>query len=81
MASKPKLSVTINPSFKVAVIINAILCIATGITILVLALKQQDPVPKLQEQLFNSCDKIFMLTAGAFIGLLGGRAAKPDSST
>ncbi len=27
----------------------------------------------------NACEHVFTLTAGAFIGLLGGRAAAPDS--
>jgi hypothetical protein len=40
---------------------------------------QADPLPKPRESLYNACEKIFTLTAGAFIGLLGGRAAAPDS--
>jgi hypothetical protein len=36
-------------------------------------------MPKAQERLMNACEHVFTLTAGAFIGLLGGRAAAPDT--
>jgi hypothetical protein len=38
-----------------------------------------DPMNRQQENFFNVCDKAFMMTAGAFLGLLGGRAANPSS--
>jgi hypothetical protein len=66
----------VNPTFKWAVIINCIICAATLIIMVCLALfSSQD---KLAEKLFFTCEKVFTLTAGAFIGLLGGKASGPD---
>jgi len=39
---------------------------------------REDPLPKARERLFNACEHVFTMTAGAFIGLLGGRASIPD---
>jgi hypothetical protein len=38
----------------------------------------EDPLSKGKERLLNTCEHVFTLTAGAFVGLLGGRAAAPD---
>jgi hypothetical protein len=66
----------VNPTFKWAVIINCIICGLTLTIMLCLALfSTQD---KLAEKLFFTCEKVFTLTAGAFIGLLGGKASGPD---
>jgi hypothetical protein len=76
-ASKASVPVAVvNPTFKWAVIINCIICPSTLIIMLGLALfSTQD---KLAEKLFFTCEKVFTLTAGAFIGLLGGKASGPD---
>ena len=76
-ASKASVPVAVvNPTFKWAVIINCIICASTLIIMLCLALfSSQD---KLAEKLFFTCEKVFTLTAGAFIGLLGGKASGPD---
>ena len=69
--------VTINPMFKLLLGINAGLCIVTfGVMIWISTLPE--PMPKATERLFAACEHVFTLTAGAFIGLLGGRAASPD---
>jgi hypothetical protein len=66
----------VNPTFKWAVIINCVICTATLVIMVCLALfSSQD---KLAEKLFFTCEKVFTLTAGAFIGLLGGKASGPD---
>lgn len=75
-ASSP--TITINPMFKLLLWINAALCIVT-LGVMVWAATLPEPLPKTGERLFNACEHVFTLTAGAFIGLLGGRAAAPDS--
>jgi hypothetical protein len=76
-ASAPE-TITVNPMFKLLLWINAILCVVTlGVMVWVSTL--QDPMPKARERLVNACEHVFTLTAGAFIGLLGGRAAAPDA--
>ncbi len=63
--------------FKLLLWINALLCVVTfGAMVWVAALPE--PLPKATDRLFNACEHVFTLTAGAFIGLLGGRAAAPD---
>jgi hypothetical protein len=37
-----------------------------------------DPLTNAQERLFGACEKVFYMTSGAFIGLLGGRVGMPD---
>jgi hypothetical protein len=76
-ASPP--SITINPMFKLLLWINAALCIVTLGVMVWIAGFSDDPTPKARERLMNACEHVFTLTAGAFIGLLGGRAAAPDS--
>lgn len=72
-----KKTVKINPTFKWAVIINCILCFVCLIIMLIAAFFGQGN--ELAKNLFTTCEKVFTLTAGAFIGLLGGRAAAPDA--
>jgi hypothetical protein len=63
--------------FKLLLWINAALCVITfGAMIWVANLSE--PLPKAADRVFNACEHVFTLTAGAFIGLLGGRAAAPD---
>lgn len=69
---------TFNPVFNWLIIINSLLCVATLAVMIWAASDPTDPMPKGKERLFNACEHVFTLTAGAFIGLLGGRAAAPD---
>jgi hypothetical protein len=75
---KKKPVITINPLFKLLIVINSVLCVVTLTVMLWVAWTTPDPMPRAREQLFATCETIFKLTAGAFIGLLGGRAASPD---
>lgn len=76
-AAKPVVVST--PYFRWAVIINAIICLAAFCGMAGVAVFVADPMNRQQENFFNVCDKAFMMTAGAFLGLLGGRAANPSS--
>ena len=67
-----------NPMFKALIVINVALCLVTLAT-MIWSASLADPMPKGPERLFNTCEHVFTLTAGAFIGLLGGRAASPDA--
>jgi uncharacterized membrane protein YfcA len=71
-------TVTINPMFKLLLWINAILCVAT-FAVMIWISTLPDTISKATERLPNACEHVFTLTAGAFIGLLGGRAAAPDA--
>lgn len=71
-----KAPATINTTFKWAVIVNAILCFLTLAVMCSAAVLGSDS-NLLLERLFSVCEKTFLLTAGAFVGLLGGRAAGP----
>ena len=68
-----KAPITINPTFKWAVIINAALCIVS-LVVMCAAAGLSGNSNVLAERLFGVCEKVFTLTAGAFVGLLGGRA-------
>ena len=78
--ARAKPGLDLNPLFKLLIIINALLCTITLGVMIWVASDSADPMPKGKERLFNACEHIFTLTAGAFIGLLGGRAAAPDPS-
>jgi len=67
-------SVVVNPAFKWAVLINCVICIVTMTTMIVAVFAPQS---ELSTRLFTTCEKVFTLTAGAFIGLLGGKASGP----
>ena len=43
-----------------------------------LAASPPDPMPKVREDLYRTCETVFKMTAGAFLGLMAGRAAAPD---
>jgi hypothetical protein len=75
----PGPSITINPMFKLLLWINAALCVVALGVMVWIASAFADPAPKTADRLFNACEHVFTLTAGAFIGLLGGRAAAPDA--
>ncbi len=70
--------ISINPLFKLLIWVNSLLCLLTFIGMVVMAFTApKDPTPA-QVQLSTACETVFKMTAGAFIGLLGGRAAAPD---
>jgi hypothetical protein len=71
-------TLNISPMFKLLLWINSGLCLATFAAMIWLT-NLPEPMPKAADRLFNACEHVFTLTAGAFIGLLGGRAAAPDS--
>ena len=77
MAARKPL-VTINPLFKLLVWVNSALCVATFAGMVLLAAVAAEPMTRAQEILGTACETVFKMTAGAFIGLLGGRAAAPD---
>ena len=70
--------ITINPMFKLLLWINTALCVVS-LGVMIWGATLPEPLPRAAERLFNACEHVFTLTAGAFIGLLGGRAAAPDS--
>ena len=78
--AKPALAIAINPMFKLLLWINAALCVVT-LAVMVWAANKPEPISKTADRLFNACEHVFTLTAGAFIGLLGGRAAAPDAKS
>lgn len=77
MARSGNKEVTINAMFKLMLWINGAMCAVT-LGVVWLAATSDEPLPKARERLMNACEHVFTLTAGAFIGLLGGRAAAPD---
>jgi hypothetical protein len=79
MAKAPVKPIAVsNPYFKLLLGINAVMWLATGGVMVYTAFCGPEPLTKTQEQLFGTCEKVFFMTSGAFIGLLGGRAATPD---
>jgi hypothetical protein len=76
VARKAKLY--INPLFKLLLIVNSALCVASGAVMIVMAITVPDPMTKAQDRLLNDFGHVFTVTTGAFIGLLGGRAGAPD---
>jgi hypothetical protein len=63
--------------FKLLLWINVALCVATLLTMIGLASFVAEELNRHQQMLFNTCKKIFTLTAGTLIGLLGGKAGSP----
>ena len=63
--------------FKLLLWINVVLCAITLSTMIGLASIVPDELNRHQQMLFNTCEKIFTLTAGTLIGLLGGKAGSP----
>jgi len=67
-----------NPYFNLVLIINGLLCLASMAVMVWAASDVSDPMPKGKERLMEIFGHAFTLTVGAFVGLLGGRAAFPD---
>ncbi len=72
-------SITINPIFKLLLWINGVMCAVTLGVMVWIAAAAEEPMPKARERVLNACEHVFTLTAGAFTGLRGGRAAAPDT--
>lgn len=66
---------TLNDSFRLIVFINLILCLLTLSGMFVISILDFNQ-PDLRNDLFSTCSTVFKMGAGAFIGLLGGRASK-----
>jgi hypothetical protein len=75
---------TVNRMFVLLLAINGLIWLTTLVVMIVVAFSAPpDPqqLPKVRSDLYSTCDKVFMLSSGAFIGLLGGRAGAPDKVT
>ena len=73
MARERKVVVS-SPYFKLLLWINVTLCAITLFTLIGLAAFGSEELNRHQQMLFSTCEKIFTLTAGTLIGLLGGKA-------
>jgi len=67
----------INPAYKLLVWVNILLC--GGTLFIMLIVCNSPPDSPYVKKLFDTCETIFKMTSGAFIGLLGGRASIPSS--
>jgi hypothetical protein len=75
---------TVNRMFVLLLAINGLIWLATlTVMVIIAATAPAEPqqMPKVRSDLFSTCEKVFMLSSGAFIGLLGGRAGAPDKVT
>ncbi len=64
--------------FTILVWIVTVFCFLSLLVIFVLALSASDPLSKAQEAALEISKYAFTTTLGAIVGLLGGRASKPD---
>ena len=79
MAKAPTKPIALSsPYFKLLLGIVSIMWLATGGVMVYAAFWGPDPLTNAQERLFGACEKVFYMTSGAFIGLLGGRVGMPD---
>jgi len=79
MAKAPRKPIAVsNPYYKLLLLINSAMWLTTCGVMVYAAFWGPDPLTKTQEQLFGAFEKVFFMTSGVFIGLLGGRAATPD---
>jgi hypothetical protein len=76
MAQKP--IAVIGPYFAVLVWIVTGVCFLSLLGIFGLALAASDPLSKAQEVALETSKYAFTTTLGAIVGLLGGRASRPD---
>lgn len=80
-APDPLPSVYSNPYFKLLLIINCVVFVGCMVIMVWAASFTDDKtgdMPKGKERLFGICSYLVVSTAGAFVGLLCGRAAVPD---
>ena len=77
MPRERKVVVSSTTYFKLLLWINVVLCAITLFTMIGFASFIPDELGRHQQVLFNTCEKIFTLTAGTLIGLLGGKAGSP----
>jgi hypothetical protein len=78
MARSRQAVISINPLFKALIAINIALCGICLVVMVVVGLTAAKEPTEIQRQLYSACETVFKMTAGAFIGLLAGRAAAPD---
>jgi hypothetical protein len=67
-----------NPLFNLLIIIVVGTGAAALLSMIGLAIWAPEPMTKAQERLLVICEYAFMTCLGAVVGLLGGRAARPD---
>ena len=79
MARSRPFVISINPLFKALIVINLGLCGICLVVMVVVALTTAKEPTEIQRQLYSACETVFKMTAGAFIGLMAGRAATPDT--
>ncbi len=72
-----KVVVSSTAYFKLLLWINVALCAVTLFTMIGFASFISEELGRHQQTLFSTCEKIFTLTAGTLIGLLGGKAGSP----
>lgn len=70
--------VTINVYFSLLFAANALLCFGSFLVMVCFAANFPQ-MSEGQKRLYDTCDMLLKTTAGVFIGMLGGRAAAPDS--
>jgi len=75
-----KAILTVNPLFKLLLIINCVVFVTTSTIMVIIALVSSEKMTNAQDRLFHVCEFAFTTTTGAFVGLLGGRAASPDTN-
>ena len=75
---RSKYTASSNPLFNVLLIINSARCVVCLVVMVWTVADGAEPMPTGKARLFEVCSHVFTLTAGAFIGLLGGRAAFPE---
>ena len=78
MARQKPAVVSINPMFKLLILINLTLCGICLVVMVAVGLAAPKEPTELQRQLYGACETVFKMTAGAFIGLLAGKASQPD---
>jgi len=62
--------------FRLFFLVNVVLCaVSLAVMIWLSAIAEGDKVPKMREDLYRSCETVFKLTTGAFLGLLAGRGS------
>ena len=72
-------TLTVTPWFGLLVWINRGIC-AASLAVMVWASTRtgEQGAASILSRLYDTCETVFKMTAGAFIGLMGGRAAAPD---
>lgn len=67
-----------SPPLKTIILINLCIFGLSAIVMIAVAFFGKEPLSPAQDKLFISFEKLLTFTGGAFIGLLGGKAASPS---